>query len=407
MIVLPENEEKFKALANFVVENATKKKITRITFGEWFDGWILDNYPAIDTPEGRTHRSYEQIGRDYIKPKLGSKLLTELSRSCCHDFTNWLKNEAVSPKTKKRLSQTTQAHVTACLKKCLADAVVDELIDTNPISPYVIPLPKESNIPEPYTEEELLRLCSLREIKNYPLIVTLALTAARPGELLAVPWRNLNLDARKLLIDRELEPNTLQVKMTTKNKRRRTIDLFKFNCTILKEYGDRCKYTAPDDLIFPAVDGSPARESDISSDFQEDIEKFGLRKIRMVDLRYSCITWLINKPGVPIKVVQQRAGHASASMTLDRYGHYQDGVQRDVIRKLDSDLQSGFEFKTASCDIFESGTPGATRTPDTRFRKPLLCPPELLGHAENILTAKAPGSNPAIHLAHINRTSGN
>ena len=31
----------------------------------------------------------------------------------------------------------------------------------------------------------------------------------------------------------------------------------------------------------------------------------------------------------------------------------------------------------------KSGTPGATRTPDTRFRKPLLYPPELQGHAPN------------------------
>jgi hypothetical protein len=28
----------------------------------------------------------------------------------------------------------------------------------------------------------------------------------------------------------------------------------------------------------------------------------------------------------------------------------------------------------------KNGTPGATRTRDTRFRKPLLYPPELLGH---------------------------
>ncbi len=28
----------------------------------------------------------------------------------------------------------------------------------------------------------------------------------------------------------------------------------------------------------------------------------------------------------------------------------------------------------------KSGTPGATRTRDTRFRKPLLYPPELQGH---------------------------
>jgi hypothetical protein len=30
-------------------------------------------------------------------------------------------------------------------------------------------------------------------------------------------------------------------------------------------------------------------------------------------------------------------------------------------------------------------TPGATRTPDTRFRKPLLCPTELQGHAAKLL----------------------
>ena len=29
----------------------------------------------------------------------------------------------------------------------------------------------------------------------------------------------------------------------------------------------------------------------------------------------------------------------------------------------------------------KSGTPGATRTPDTRFRKPLLYPPELQGQS--------------------------
>ena len=32
-------------------------------------------------------------------------------------------------------------------------------------------------------------------------------------------------------------------------------------------------------------------------------------------------------------------------------------------------------------------TPGATRTPDKRFRKPLLYPPELLGHNQNYFKA--------------------
>jgi transcriptional regulator with XRE-family HTH domain len=37
--------------------------------------------------------------------------------------------------------------------------------------------------------------------------------------------------------------------------------------------------------------------------------------------------------------------------------------------------------KSKTYDYIIKNTPGATRTPDTRFRKPLLYPTELQGHA--------------------------
>jgi hypothetical protein len=62
-------------------------------------------------------------------------------------------------------------------------------------------------------------------------------------------------------------------------------------------------------------------------------------------------------------VVEERLGHQTAKMTLDLYGHFVPGLQEKFIRGLDS----RFLPETAS----KAGTPGATRTPDTRFRKPV------------------------------------
>jgi hypothetical protein len=39
------------------------------------------------------------------------------------------------------------------------------------------------------------------------------------------------------------------------------------------------------------------------------------------------------------------------------------------------------EAREPRVSLFDCGGPGVTRTPDKRFRKPLLYPPELRGHA--------------------------
>ena len=47
------------------------------------------------------------------------------------------------------------------------------------------------------------------------------------------------------------------------------------------------------------------------------------------------------------------------------------------------------------------GAPGATRTPDTRFRKPLLYPPELQGHTIVNISRIAGHSQPALLLCQL------
>ena len=147
--------------------------------------------------------------------------------------------------------------------------------------------------------------------------------------------------------------------------------LLELNRVVLLEHYKNSKFTGPDNYIWPNKSGGPLSESDVNCRFTESILQLGLRKIRLYDLRHGHITELLND-GVPDKQIQERVGHASATMTKDRYGHFMVGAQEESIRKWE---RTRFVKTSAS----EAGTPGATRTPDKQFRKLLLYPPELLG----------------------------
>ena len=51
-------------------------------------------------------------------------------------------------------------------------------------------------------------------------------------------------------------------------------------------------------------------------------------------LRHTCATHLLEE-GVPVKVVSERLGHASAKETLDTYAHVLPGMQESATHVID------------------------------------------------------------------------
>jgi site-specific recombinase XerD len=115
-----------------------------------------------------------------------------------------------------------------------------------------------------------------------------------------------------------------------------------------------------------SLSGRQLNESTISNRFSKTLQKLGLRKIRLYDLRHGHITELLND-GVPDKQIQERVGHASATMTKDRYGHFMVGAQEKSICEWENKRFP----KTPDSD---SGASDRNRTYDKRFTKPLLYP---------------------------------
>ncbi len=81
--------------------------------------------------------------------------------------------------------------------------------------------------------------------------------------------------------------------------------------------------------------GGPIRKSNLlRRSFKPLLRRAGLPDIRFHDLRHTSATLLLSA-GVHPKVVQERLGHSTISLTLDTYSHAVPSMQRDAARRMD------------------------------------------------------------------------
>lgn len=87
-----------------------------------------------------------------------------------------------------------------------------------------------------------------------------------------------------------------------------------------------------EDWIFE-VRGKPLNPNRVSKYFPQLIERAGLPKIRLHDLRHSHASHLI-LAGANIKAVQERLSHADIVLTLNIYSHLLPTTQQEALNAL-------------------------------------------------------------------------
>ena len=91
----------------------------------------------------------------------------------------------------------------------------------------------------------------------------------------------------------------------------------------------------PAGLAFPAPEGGYLRlENFRKRVWVPATVAAGEAPLRVHDLRHSCASLAI-AAGADVKVLQRMLGHASAAVTLDRYGHLLPGQAEAVASRLD------------------------------------------------------------------------
>ena len=169
-------------------QDAQLTEDSRMTLGDYLDRW-MEEYGAV-TLRPNTLRSYEQYIRCYVKPYLGGKIISRITRLDIQKLYQKLKKEGRvhdHPEYGYELSDTMVLRIHAMLHQCLKDAEAAHVVARNPTDGAVVP--KASYKPKQIlTKEQMdtfLAAVDRNEIWR-DFFYTELTTGLRRGELLAL-----------------------------------------------------------------------------------------------------------------------------------------------------------------------------------------------------------------------------
>jgi integrase len=325
-----------------IVYSAGKLKV-----GEYLDSWLLNSVKG--SVKETTYANYSYIARAHIIPVLGHvklKSLTPTHVRCLY-----------ADKARTNLSAATVKKMHVVLRKALSQAVSDGLIPRNAadgVKPPRASAPGEEIKPLD-SEECSAFLEAARGERLEALYVLAAHCGLREGELLALRWEDLDLDAAKpaLLVRRTLtrgeDGRGFVVGTSTKSGKGRRVRLTRRAVAVLKEHRklqleERMSLAGlwrDQDLVFPNEVGYLLNPSNLRNrSFRRIKKRSGVREdLRFHDLRHTCATLLLRE-GVNVKVVSEMLGHASVLVTLNTYSHVLPDMQDSATDAMEAALGS-------------------------------------------------------------------
>jgi len=186
----------------------------------------------------------------------------------------------------------------------------------------------------------------------WPVLLALT-TGMRRGEILALRWRSIDLDAATLRVVESLEETKVGLRFKApKTGKHRAIVLPAFaveelrrlkreQAEALLRIGVR---QSGDTLVCAREDGQPKLPGSLTGEFARLVRRLGLPLVRFHDLRHSHATALL-AGGVHPKIAQERLGHSTIATTMDLYSHVTDTMQAEAAAKLDAVLRPAIKPK--------------------------------------------------------------
>ena len=167
--------------------------------------------------------------------------------------------------------------------------------------------------------------------RYYIMFEILFWTGIREGELLALSKSDIDFYNNRINISKTYFRANGQDMITTPKTEQsvRVVEIPVFLKEEIKEWCDR-QYGLPDNVrLFPV--GCRA----VQNKMRRQIEKAGVKRIRVHDLRHSHVAYLIEK-GVEPLLIKERLGHKDIRITLNTYGHLYPNKARSVADLIDN-----------------------------------------------------------------------
>jgi integrase len=323
--------EELAAEALAGIHKGTYIEPTKLTVGAWLREWFA-SHPGREA----SHIRYERDLRLWLLPNLGDKPLAGLRPSHIQAFYQQRLATGATPAAIRRHAKI--------LRLALGIAVKQRLILEN-VARYV-PIPQA---PPPqvdfWTRSEMVDFLQRSADDSRALLYELALkTGMRRGELLGLRWSDIDFDQRWLSVQRtqtKVKGGYTLGDVKTRAGRRR-IQLSAPLVVKLQAHRQalprRLAAGPPGedhDLVFATWNGTLLDPNFIDKVFQRLLKQLGMRRIRFHDLRHTFAT-LALADGAKVKAVSAQLGHASISVTMDRYAHVIEDISVDLADRMEA-----------------------------------------------------------------------
>ena len=319
--------------------DGTHVERTKMTVGGYLEEWLA----ACRDIRPNTARDYGVSIKKHINPRIGNVRLQALDRLQVRGLYRKLAEDGLGEKTVHNV------HI--CLHKALQDAVDDSLLRRNPAE-RAHAKPKDRPEMQTWSADELAAfLAFTAQDRDLVLYHLAAATGMRRGELLGLRWRDLDLDAARLLIRQQFtrQGNSVGFGPPKSKKSVRTVDLDGETVGLLREQQERQRferralgaaYRTDLDLVFCRRGGLPEDPNVIGRRFVRRVRNLAtVPVIALHGLRHTHATLLL-EAGVDVKTVSERLGHDTVQTTLELYGHVTARMRGNAAARFGTLLKS-------------------------------------------------------------------
>lgn len=308
---------------------------SKVTVAEFLDRWEAEW--ATGHLGGKSFERYSELLRSHVRPHLGATRLQRLKPTDLSQLYAALLLEgrqSRGARARSGLSPQTVAYVHRVLHRALGHATVWGLLLSNPAASVEPPKSQRSEL-EILTEAEVKTVLQKLRGRSIYLLVTLGLsTGMRRGEMLALRWKDIDLEAGKIRVEHSLEQTRAGLRFKSPKTRHglRSLSISRSVVAELKSHKKKQseqrlalglgKDTGTG-LVFRRPDGEPMLPNSVSTEWRRLVVALGLPKVSLHAWRHTHASQLIAS-GMDVLKISRRLGHGSPSITLDVYGHLFD-----------------------------------------------------------------------------------
>jgi integrase len=286
--------------------------------------------------------SYQKNLDLYITPYFKDFLLKKITRKEVLAFrSSLLVGQRLHPRTAKNIFKNFRA----ILKYALQEELIN--VDCSQGISIVVPKRVKNYI---ITTEEIQKLWNCEWTDNRVRLATLlaASTGARRGEIIALRWKDLNLENSKVHISGSWYSKYKRT--TTKNGEERDTFMAPELCEEFKLYRQLSPCGGSEDLVFPStIEGNrPIDVKRLDKVFHQALVNIGIseeerrtRKLTFHNLRHRLITVLHQNRISPL-TVRAMVGHADDEIEYEYY----HGNGEEVVSILSAVFNSGHLSQT-------------------------------------------------------------